>query len=950
LSDRRVLIRERAGALRVGAFTALTLLVVWLLLRLRIEWAWFGQFQLQSVLALRWLLQTLAFAGAALIAAATLLWRRRWLRLAKPEPHPRQAIAQATTQELWALQGWRYGLALAACLLVAASSLAMALRLTWLALVDPFALSQWWSVPIHPGWPAGVTLVLLSVSLGLGLRPKGGLQLAHGLGSVCLCVTAGRAWGLWALALTIPSLGERDPLLGADVSFGLGRYSAIALGLELLLIQLLLTLSTCLWARLSRIPGLTDWAFPGLNRPERQRLRPLLALVCLLFAALLWLSRHQLLWSQDGVVAGAGWLDVHLVLPLRQLAAIAFALLAVLVVPIPGAIRRRRLRLIVAAVAAMALLAELLLVPPMQWLIVKPRELMLETPYLERAIAATRRAFQLDAISSREINPSSRLQPADLEKGASTLRNIRLWDSQPLLATNRQLQQLRVYYRFSNAAVDRYQLQNDTDSRQQVILAARELDQASLPDRSRTWLNRHFVFTHGFGFTMSPVNTRAADGLPEYFISDLGLSTRIEGNPALQISAADVKEHVPIGRAALYFGLLPSPYAVAPTTVEEFDFPEGDRNIYNHYSGAAGVPLRTGLDRVAAAVYLKEPRLLNTGALTSESRLLLRRDVKGRVKALAPFLQLWGEPYLVSVPIPPDTGEYDSEQHQYWIVDGFTTSNTYPYASNLPDGRPLRYARNAVKAVVDAYNGSVHLYVQEPNDPIVRGWQRLFPQLFEPISALPGTLRQHLMVPPSLFELQVQQLLRYHVTDPRIFYSGDDVWQVPLELYGTQQIPVAPYHITAQLRANEASEFLLLQPLTPLARPNLSAWLAARSDDEHYGELVLLRFPSDVPIFGPEQIQALINQNPAISQQFGLWDRAGSQVVQGNLLVVPLGNALLYVEPVYLRARRGGLPTLTRVVVSDGSRVAMAANLIEGLNALMTGRVEGALVQELSRS
>lgn len=269
-------------------------------------------------------------------------------------------------------------------------------------------------------------------------------------------------------------------------------------------------------------------------------------------------------------------------------------------------------------------------------------------------------------------------------------------------------------------------------------------------------------------------------------------------------------------------------------------------------------------------------------------------------------------------------------------MDGYTTSRTYPYAATLPDGQPQRYLRNSVKAIVDAYNGTVHFYVSEREDSIIRGWNRLFPTLFESLDAMPLNLRDHLMVPQAQFELQVQQLLRYHVTDPRIFYSGDDIWQVPLELYGRRQIPVAPYHITAQVNASERSEFLLLQPLTPLARPNLSAWLAARSDGDHYGELILLRFPSENPIFGPEQVQALINQDPEISRQFGLWDRAGSQVVQGNLLVVPVGDSLLYVEPIYLKARLGGLPTLTRVVVSDGRRVEMASDLDEAVNALLS--------------
>ena len=243
-----------------------------------------------------------------------------------------------------------------------------------------------------------------------------------------------------------------------------------------------------------------------------------------------------------------------------------------------------------------------------------------------------------------------------------------------------------------------------------------------------------------------------------------------------------------------------------------------------------------------------------------------------------------------------------------------------------------------MKAVVDAYNGSVHLYVSEPEDPIIQGWAHLFPDLLRPLDEMPIKLRSHLMVPQAQFELQVQQLLRYHVTDVRTFYNGDDVWQVPKELYGTKQIPVAPYHITAQLPSSDESEFLLLQPLSPLARPNLSAWLTARSDGENYGKLELIRFPSDVAIFGPEQIQALINQNPRISSKFGLWDRAGSQVIQGNLLVLPVGDSLLYVEPIYIKARQGGLPTLARVVVSDGSKVAMASDLASALDSLLNDR------------
>ncbi|HYP04503.1 MAG TPA: UPF0182 family protein, partial [Cyanobium sp.] len=371
-----------------------------------------------------------------------------------------------------------------------------------------------------------------------------------------------------------------------------------------------------------------------------------------------------------------------------------------------------------------------------------------------------------------------------------------------------------------------------------------------------------------------------------------------------------------------------------PTRVKEFTYPQGDENVYTHYSGRAGVPLSNRAARLAAALYLGEPKLLTQGSLTTGTRLLLRREVRQRLRTLAPFVRFDADPYLVSVRLDGAT-PFPRNQHQYWIVDGFTTSRSYPYSAAVP-GRPdIRYLRNSVKAVVDAYNGNVKLYVSSPGDPLLRGWWRLFPELFEPIEAMPPALRAHIRYPVHQFELQTTQLLRYHVSDPRVFYSGDDVWQVPMEVFGRDQVPVRPYHVSAQLGPRLPPEFLLLQPLTPLARPNLVAWLAARSDDPHYGELVLLRFPSQTPIFGPEQITALINQNPVISQQFGLWDRSGSEVIQGNLMVVPIGKALLYVEPVYLKARQGGLPTLTRVVVSDGTRIAMETTLERGIEALL---------------
>ncbi|MDP4681341.1 MAG: UPF0182 family protein, partial [Cyanobium sp. MAG_255] len=681
---------------------------------------------------------------------------------------------------------------------------------------------------------------------------------------------------------------------------------------------------------------LSDGRFHGFTPAQLVQLRWPLGSLALLVAGSFWLGRHQLLLSTAGSVPGAGWLDVHLVLPLRTLAALVALLTAVaLLLPLP----RRGIRGPLLGAVSLALLLvpllEVALTPVLQLLLVKPRELQLETTYLARSIRATRAAFQLDDISTRFVKPRRRLTRADVQASQATLRNIRLWDSQPLLSTNRQLQQLRVYYRFSTAAVDRYNLAaNQGLGRQLVIITARELDQASLPPAARTWLNTHLVFTHGYGFTVSPVNTSSPDGLPDYFISDLGASTRVQGNAQLGITTAQVRAGIPIGKPSLYFGALVSPYALAPTKVQEFDYPQGDENLYTHYGGSAGVLIGSAWGRLAAATYLREPKLLMQGAITPQTRLLLRREVRQRLTSLAPFVRFEGDPYLVSVQLDKP-GPFARDQHQFWIVEGFTTSRSYPYSAAVPGDADIRYLRNSVKAVVDAYNGTAVLYVAEPEDPIIAGWQRLFPDLFQPLAAMPKPLQAHIRYPQRQFELQTSQLLRYHVTDPRIFYSGDDVWQVPKELYGRSQIPVKPYHISAQLTPELPPEFLLLQPLTPLARPNLAAWLAARSDAPNYGELVLLRFPTQTPIFGPEQVQALINQNPRISQQFGLWDRAGSEVIQGNLLVVPVGEALLYVEPVYLKARNGGLPTLTRVVVSDGTRVAMETTLDRAIASLL---------------
>ena len=903
----------------------LLLPLVVLAARMQIEWLWFDQFNLANVLLERWLLQLL-LAGVAMLP---LLAARAWSRQFRQQ--------KLTSSQGISLRGWPYGIALLICAGVVLISALLTLDLLALAIRDPFQLGDWQSNV----WPHNrIGSVVKLVQVGGICLAMAWLRMRPWLGRIVAAswvVVVSRAWGIWSLALWIPDESSKDPLLGTDLSFGLGRFAGVHLALDLLLLGAAFTLVFELWRVLASSQAISDWASPAFSPRQIRLIRLLSALLLLGAAGLVWLSRHQLLWTQHGLVAGAGWLQAHMTLPLRGFATLLLVLMGLaLLLPC-----QRRLRQFLALALATLVLLETVATPLTRWLVVRPREFALQERYLKNAIEATQWGFQLDQIKSQVDDPS-RFSPTDREEGASTLENVRIWDSGPLLEANRQLQQLRVYYRFSNAAVDRYPLNQDSDSSQQVIVSARELDQSALPRRSKTWQNRHFIFTHGYGFTVSPVNERRDDGLPSYFIKGLGTETKIAGNPALGIERSEVEEEIPVGDAALYYGMLPSPYAIAPTDIAEFDYPEGDINVMTHYQGSGGVPIGTWLQRCAAAVYLREPRLLFTNAINADSKLLIRRDVRSRVKAIAPFIDFRGEPYLISIPNPQqgsintiNQNSNQRQQHQYWVVEGYTHSSTLAYSAAVSSDDSDRYLRNSVKAIVDAYNGSIRFFVSEPDDPIVNAWSRGFPNLFEPMQAMPRLVRDHRRVPEDFFNVQVNQLKRYHVDDPQIFYNGDDVWQVPSEIYGGQKINVEPYHITAQVQGNDNSEFLLLQPLTPLARPNLTAWLVARNDGDHYGELELIDFPKDKIILGPEQVQALIHQDPDVSEQFGLWDQDDLELVQGNLLVLPVGSGLLYVEPVYLRTRKVGLPSLARIVVSDGRLVAMDQDLNLALDQLM---------------
>ncbi|NJM85229.1 MAG: COG1615 family transporter [Leptolyngbyaceae cyanobacterium RM2_2_21] len=567
-----------------------------------------------------------------------------------------------------------------------------------------------------------------------------------------------------------------------------------------------------------------------------------------------------------------------------------------------------------------------------QRLVVQPNELARERPYIERSIAFTRSAFDLDNIQVEFFEPDYALTLQDLEQNSQTINNIRVWDTRPLLESNRQLQQIRLYYEFLDADVDRYSLIRDdgTIDRRQVLISARELNYEQVPTEAKTWVNEHLIYTHGYGFTISPVNTAADSGLPDYFIQDI----------AHVPSSEVVRRSIPVGEPRIYFGELTDTYVMTRTRVEELDYPSGSDNVYNTYGGRAGITIGSWWQRLLFAKHLNDWQMLFTADFTPDTRLLFRRNIKERIETIAPFLRFDADPYLVVADVdqtdiekaPEAVIKRDEPNYLYWIIDAYTTSARYPYSD--PGSYDFNYIRNSVKIVVDAYHGSVNFYVADATDPIIQTWGKLFPNMFQSLDDLPPALREHIRYPQDFYQVQSDQLMTYHMTDPQVFYNREDQWRAPSEIYAKESQVVEPYYLIMRLPAQESAEFILLRPFTPAQRNNLVAWLAASSDGDRYGQMLLYRFPKQELVFGPEQIEARINQDPQISQRISLWDTQGSRANQGNLLVIPIEQSLLYVEPLYLEAEQNRLPILARVIVVYQNRIAMAATLEQSLEAV----------------
>ncbi|MFE1744955.1 UPF0182 family protein [Coleofasciculus sp. H7-2] len=732
------------------------------------------------------------------------------------------------------------------------------------------------------------------------------------------------------------SFNNTDPLFGRDISFyvfqlpvwellgfwvfGLFLYGFVAVTLIYLLSG----------------DSLSEGRFPGFSKSQMRHLCGLGSCLCAAFALGYWLWRYQLLYSTTGVTYGASYTDVSVRLPLYTGLSVFSLAIALLLFwqTIQFKIKSFNFKIIYIAFLIFNFSFLIALPTVVQCLIVQPNELARERTYIEHSIAFTRAAFNLENIEVKTFDPQGNLTAADIQQNELTIRNIRLWDKRPLLQTNRQLQQIRLYYKFPDADIDRYTLkiaaseETRQTERQQVIIAARELDYSAVPPEAKTWVNKHLIYTHGYGFTLSPVNRVGSGGLPDYFVKDIATNPDAANNSALNVSSERIRASIPIGIPRIYYGEISNTYVMTPTRVKELDYPSGNENVYNTYDGTGGVSIGSWWQRLLFAEYLKDWQMMFTRNFTPQTKVLFRRNITQRVQAIAPFLRFDSDPYLVVA----KTDASNEQNYLYWIIDAYTTSDRYPYSD--PGEKQFNYIRNSVKVVIDAYNGSVNCYVADPQDPIITSWSAIFPDLLKPLNAMPTSLRSHLRYPVDFFSIQSERLRTYHMTDPQVFYNREDQWQVPTEIYGSEPRPVEPYYLIMKLPTAQEEEFILLLPFTPRQRTNLIAWLAARSDGDEYGKLLLYEFPKQQLVYGTEQIEALINQDPVISQQISLWNRQGSRAIQGNLLVIPIERSLLYVEPLYLEAEQNSLPTLVRVIAAYENRIVMAETLEESLQAI----------------
>ncbi|MCU1241258.1 MAG: hypothetical protein JWO71_1984 [Candidatus Acidoferrum typicum] len=775
-----------------------------------------------------------------------------------------------------------------------------------------------------PNLPSGHTIFIGGQPLKLPVEPV--LRLAALGLSLAIAAATGAAMMLeWpAIALfwyAPPSVGAFvDPIFGKPLNFFLFTLPAWQLFVGWLLTLAALTCALAVFFIL--ITGGTR-AFAGRSRTYLalpwHGLSITFALLLLVLAMRVYLDRFEQLFDGHTIFAGVTYSDAHVMLP--GMLVVCAALVLGAVIAAVNAVRVPRGRWIAAAILPAALCYVSLQI--VGWyvnsFIVKPNELVREQPYIANNIALTRQAYGLDRVSQREFPAETDVAAADPANNQPTLQNIRLWDWHALQDTLRQIQEIRTYYDFPDIDIDRYEINGTT---REVMLAARELNVDKLPESSRNWINEKLIYTHGYGITMNPVNGFTPEGLPTLLLSNMPVQSTVRG--------------LTVTRPEIYFGELTNTDVYVKTRQKEFNYPQGQTNSLTSYEGNGGIVLGGFLRRIIIALDRGDlAKLPFSDDVNNDSQLLMRRNVRERVSALAPFLTYDPDPYIVL----GDDGRLS------WVMDAFTVSNSYPYASHYRlDRDPLNYMRNSVKVVIDAYNGATTFYVFDMEDPIIAAYRRIFPSLFKDAGLMPPGLRTHMRYPELLLKLQAEVYGLYHMTDTGAFYNREDLWTVATEVgmsEGGQQVTEAmqPNFVLMKLPDETGMEFVEILPFTPANRNNLVGWIAGRSDGAQYGTSVVYNFPKTKLVDGPLQIEARIDQNAQLSGQLTLWNQQGSHVRRGALLVIPTGRALLYAEPIYLQAERSPMPELRLVVLALQDRLAYGPTFASAMAALFGGAV-----------
>ena len=729
--------------------------------------------------------------------------------------------------------------------------------------------------------------------------------------------TAARSqWEQFLLFVYRVPYGEVEPIFGRDISFYLFElpvYSFVrAWFMPLLVFAVLGVLAMYALRYLPLLQGNNQLSTADVPLHLRRTLAVIGGIFFALWALGYYLAQFDLLYSPSGVVFGASYTDMNATLMALRVQMVAMAAVSVLFFYAYIQLKPRWITAGLTIWLAAVILLGGIYPALLQRFVVEPTELSREAEYIEHNIRFTRMAFGLDTVEVRPFGNVAPLTARDLDDNQAALNNIRVWDYRPLQQTYAQLQELRPYYQFSTIDIDRYNINGEV---RQVMLAGRELNKANLPNA--TWVNEKLEFTHGYGVVMNPVDRFNEQGRPEFFLSDL---------PPRSTVAIEVE------RPQIYYGETMRDVVFVGSLRDEFSYPDDNQNVRTRYAGEGGVPLGGWFRRLAFALRFGETNLMFSEYITPETRVMFYRQIQERVWAITPFLQLDYDPYLVV-----------ADGRLVWIQDAYTVSNRFPYAEPIYNASfsgvyygAVNYIRNSVKITIDAYDGTVTYYIVDEQDPILQSYHRAFPDLFQPLSDMPPSLQSHLRYPEQLFILQTRQYLLYHMTDVQTFYNQEDLRAIPQEIRNERQEAMEPYYVMFRLPGEPETEFLLIQPFTPADKPNMVAWIAARNDPAHYGELIAYEMPRQELVVGPIQIEGFINQEPDISEQFSLWGQGGSRVIRGNLIVIPLNNSFLYVEPIYLQSTTSALPELKRVIVASGQRIVMRPTLDEALFALVS--------------